>query len=110
MGINLGSQPAFYTTANPVYMPPNSSTKVIPVSGGRHTMRCANADGLSGKSGVVGARERIISSHRQTSSRELRQGGMKSLEWRTNVSLSAICSEFSALLINANDSSNNAEL
>lgn len=43
--------------ASPVPMPPNNSTKVIPTSGGRHTMECANANGLYDKNGVVEAKK-----------------------------------------------------
>ena len=38
-------------------------------------MGCANADGLSGMTDVVEARERTMFSHRQNSSAESRQGG-----------------------------------
>ena len=53
MDIPCALRPASNMAANSVWMPPNNSTKIIPVSGGRHKMGHENLDGPSGIKGVV---------------------------------------------------------
>ena len=57
-------RPTSKTAASLVSMPPNSSTKTIPSSGGRHEMGCANVDGASRMSDVVEQSEWTMSFHR----------------------------------------------
>ena len=74
--LNRGSSVA----ANSIPMPPNSSTKMIPSSGGRHKMECATIDGVSNMTNVIEPKERTMSSQLWDSLAEFCHEGRRSLD------------------------------